>query len=289
MIERKGIILAGGFGTRLHPLTKVTSKQLLPIFDKPMIYYPMSNLIMSGIKEILIISTPSHLEHYKNLIGNGKNFGIQIKYKIQKYPNGIAEGLILAEKFLKGKDLCLILGDNIFYGRGIESLFFSASKSSDQFIFVKEVRNPNKYGVLKTKKNKLIKIIEKPKKFFSKYAVTGVYFFNNSVINEAKKLKPSRRNELEITDLNNLLIKKNKLKIKKLNKFQNWHDAGNHEDYLNTCLNIFRYETKHKTLIGSIEYECYKQGILKRKQIENNSYKNNYYFDSLRSKLDENL
>ena len=122
-----------------------------------------------------------------------------------------------------------------------------------------------------------------------KYAVTGVYFFNNSVINEAKKLKPSRRNELEITDLNNLLIKKNKLKIKKLNKFQNWHDAGNHEDYLNTCLNIFRYETKHKTLIGSIEYECYKQGILKRKQIENNSYKNNYYFDSLRSKLDENL
>lgn len=287
--ERKGIILAGGFGSRLHPLTKVTSKQLLPIFNKPMIYYPLSNLIMSGIREILIISTPKHLEHYKNLLGNGKNFGIQIKYKIQEYPNGIAEGLILAEKFLKGKNLCLILGDNIFFGKGIENLFTSASKSPDQFIFVKEVRNPNKYGVLKTKRNKLIKIIEKPKKFVSKYAVTGIYFFNNTVINYAKKLKPSHRNELEITDLNNLLIKKDELKIMKLNKFQKWHDAGNHEDYLNTCINIFKYETKYKTLVGSIEYECYKQQILSRKQIVNNSYKNNYYFDSLLSKLNENL
>jgi glucose-1-phosphate thymidylyltransferase len=285
MKKRKGIVLAGGFGTRLHPLTKVTSKQLLPIFNKPMIFYPISNLIMSGIKDVLIISTPEHVKQYNILLGDGRNYGIKIQYKIQKYPNGIAEGLILAEKFLNGSDLSLILGDNIFYGKKIKNLFLKASKSKKNSIFVKEVPNPNNYGVIKQKNNVPEIIIEKPTKKISKYAVTGFYFYSNKVIKFAKKLKPSKRNELEITDLNNLLIKKKNLNVHKLNKDHYWHDAGNHVDYLKTCNSVKSFESKYNTLIGSLEYESYKKNNLSKKKIIKTIEKNNFYYEKLRNLL----
>lgn len=265
-MNRKGIILAGGSGSRLYPLTKVISKQLLPIYNKPMIYYPISNLIMSRIKEILIISSPHHIKLYKNLLGNGENLGLKFSYKIQKKPNGIAEGLILAEKFLKGSNLCLILGDNIFFGKDIKKKFLNASNSESQSIFGKKVNHPNKYGVLKFKNGKVNKIIEKPKSLVSKYAVTGIYFYNNSAIEIAKKLKPSYRNELEITDLNNQILNKNELNIHLLNNEQYWYDAGNHSDYVKTINHVYNYENE-KQLVGCLEIEAFKSSFISKKKL----------------------
>ena len=281
MRKRKGIILAGGFGTRLHPLTAVISKQLLPIYNKPMIFYPLSNLIMSNINEILIISTPFHLNFYKTLLGNGKNYGLDIKYKIQKYPNGIAEGIILAENFLKGSDMCLILGDNIIYGKEIEKLLSKVSQSIKQSIFIKFVKKPNKYGVVKFQDGKAIEIIEKPKKYISNYAVTGIYFYSNKVIKYAKKLKPSKRKELEITDLNNLLLNKKELKIFKLNKIHHWYDAGDHEDYLKACIDVRKHEISTNQLVGSLEIESFKKKYLSKKKIFNNIKNNNIYYEKI--------
>ena len=281
MRKRKGIILAGGFGTRLHPLTAVISKQLLPIYNKPMIFYPLSNLIMSNINEILIISTPFHLNFYKTLLGNGKNYGLDIKYKIQKYPNGIAEGIILAENFLKGSDMCLILGDNIIYGKEIEKLLSKVSQSKKQSIFIKSVKEPNKYGVVKFQDGKAIEIIEKPKKYISNYAVTGIYFYSNKVIKYAKKLKPSKRKELEITDLNNLLFNKKELKIFKLNKIHHWYDAGDHEDYLKACIDVRKHEISTNQLVGSLEIESFKKKYLSKKKIFNNIKNNNIYYEKI--------
>lgn len=204
---RKGIILAGGLGTRLRPLTSIISKQLLPIYNKPMIYFPLSILIQIGIKEILIITDSYNISHYQKLLGNGKKFGVRLSYKIQKKADGIASAYILGEKFLNNSPSVLILGDNIFYGSNLINKFQLAFKSKESSLFVYEVGNPSAYGVLTKKKNKY-KIIEKPKKFLSKKAVVGIYFLDENAPNIAKKLQFSKRKELEITDLNNIYLRK---------------------------------------------------------------------------------
>jgi len=281
MKKRKGILLAGGLGTRLFPLTKAISKQALPIYDKPMFYYPLSNLIMMNIREILIISTPEHVSLYKKMIGSGKDIGLKISYLIQKKPEGIAQSLILAENFLNGSDMCLILGDNIFFGDKLDELFLKSSSSNKQSIFVKHVKNPNSYGVLKFKNKLPFKIYEKPSKFISPYAVTGVYFYNNKTIEYAKKLKPSARNELEITDLNQALLDKKELDVVILKNAHSWYDAGNHEDYLDTSIFVKKYENKKNIIVGSIEIESYKKKFLSKKNFLKIFDTNNTYHQRL--------
>jgi glucose-1-phosphate thymidylyltransferase len=282
--NRKGIILAGGTATRLFPLTKVISKQLFPVFDKPMIYYPLSNLISIGIKDILIISTKYHINYFRNLLGNGSNLGINLQYKIQLKPDGIAKALIIGEKFLNKSDLVLILGDNIFFGNDFNKFIKIISFLDKSSIVVKEIKNPNKYGVLKIdKNNNPIDIIEKPKTFISNLAVTGIYFYENDVIKIAKNLNPSQRGELEITDLNKELLKNSKLKVFKMKKNHSWYDAGSYHDYLKVSNEIFSYEKKNKTKIGSVDYESYKnKNITKEKLVKRiKEYKSSYYIELL--------
>jgi len=230
--KRKGIILAGGLGKRLEPLTTVISKQLLPVYNKPMIYYPLSILININIKEILIISDPNNLPLYKKLIGNGNKFGIKIYYKIQKSANGVAAAYILGKHFLKNSPSVLILGDNIFYGSNLLSLFKNANYSKNSSIFTYEVDNPSEYGVLfEDKKYKYI--IEKPKNPTSKKAVVGIYFLDFDAPKYVEKLKPSKRKELEITDLNNLYLKKKNTRVINLKKGSIWLDTGSFTGLLN--------------------------------------------------------
>jgi glucose-1-phosphate thymidylyltransferase len=230
--ERKGIILAGGSGTRLSPLTNVVSKHLLPVYNKPMIYYPLSILININIKEILIISDPNNLHLYKKLIGNGDKFGVKISYKIQRSPNGVAAAYILGKNFLKNCPSVLILGDNIFYGSKLLSLFKKANYSKNSSIFTCEIDNPSRYGVFfQEKKSKYI--IEKPNNPKSKKAVVGIYFLDSNASKHAEKLKPSKRNELEITDLNNIYLKKKSTKVINFKKGIIWLDTGSFESLLN--------------------------------------------------------
>ena len=278
----KGIILAGGSGTRLWPLTKIVSKQLMPIFNKPMIYYPLSTLINLGINEILLISDPMNITSFKKLLNNGSQFGISIKYCVQKKPNGLAEAYILAEDFLKKSSSVLILGDNIFYSDSINKKLnthnFSGSK-----VFLYKVKNPNRYGVAKIDKNKIIKIVEKPKKYFSSYAITGLYFYDNKAVNYAKKLKPSKRGELEITDLNQIYLKKKELNYTILENGSAWLDTGTHESLIEAGQFIQTLEHRQNLLIGSPEMSSLKQGFLKKnilnKQIK--KYIKNQYYNSI--------
>lgn len=231
---RKGIILAGGKGSRLRPLTNIISKQLLPIYNKPMIFYPMSNLINMGVKELLIISDPLNMKFYKKLLKSGKQFDIKIKYKIQKKPNGIAAAYILAEKFLNNSPSVLILGDNIFYGSTLNSQFSIAFKENKSSIFTYEVEDPSKYGVLEIRNKKKF-IVEKPKKTKSKKAIVGIYFLDKDASKIAKKLKYSKRKELEITDLNNYYLKKNIVNIINLDRGTAWLDTGSFEGLLDAA------------------------------------------------------
>lgn len=230
--KRKGIILAGGLGTRLRPLTQIVSKQLLPIYNKPMIFYPLSILININIKEILLISDPQNIKLYKKLLNSGKQFGVNITYKVQNKANGIAAAYVLGEKFLKKSPSVLILGDNIFHGSNLISSFKKASESKNSSIFTYEVDDPSAYGVLTSEKNKRF-IIEKPKTSKSKKAVVGIYFLDALAPKNARKLKPSSRNELEITDLNNLYLKKKSTKVINLDKGTAWLDTGSFEGLLN--------------------------------------------------------
>jgi len=211
----KGIILAGGSGSRLYPMTNIISKQLLPIYDKPMIYYPLSTLMLADIREILIISTPRDISKFQELFNDGSHLGLKISYEIQEKPEGIAQAFIIGEKFIGKENVCLILGDNIFYGKGFFQKIQNAKKlKQGAIIFAYPVKNPQQYGVVVIdKKNKVLDIIEKPKKPVSNLAVTGIYFYDNSVIDIAKKLKPSQRGELEITDVNKKYLQKHKLKV----------------------------------------------------------------------------
>lgn len=242
---RKGIILAGGLGTRLYPLTKIVSKQLLPVYDKPMIYYPLSTLMLSGIRDILIISTPSQLPSFKQLLGDGHNLGIKLQYKAQDKPNGLPEAYILAEEFLDNESSILILGDNIFYGHKLEAVLRNAMiNNQGSTIFSYQVNNPQDYGVVEYEGSRVIDIIEKPVSPPSKYAITGMYICDHNAVNYAKSLQPSKRSELEIVDLLKKYIDRDKLKVNQLCRGIAWLDAGTQHDLLNASQYIAMLEER---------------------------------------------
>jgi len=270
MKKRKGIILAGGYGTRLYPLTKIISKQLLPVYDKPMIFYPLSTLMQANIQEILIITTPNDKELFIKLLGNGSDFGINISYKTQKKPEGIAQSLIIAEKFLDNSPSALILGDNIFHGNEInEALLKKDSADNGATIFLYRVDNPNRYGVAEISENKVIDIDEKPKKPKSPYAVTGLYLYDNKAPQIAKTLLPSERGEFEITDLNKIYMHNNELNYVKLNINSTWLDSGTHESLFEASSFVFKMQQEEKCLLGCPEEIAFEKGWINKKKINN--------------------
>ena len=270
----KGIILAGGSGTRLYPLTKVISKQLLPVYDKPMIYYPLSTLMLSGINEILIISTPTDLPLYERLLGNGNELGLDISYKIQPSPDGLAQAFILGEDFIGEDDVALVLGDNIFYGTGFSGLLKSSvqvvEKEKKAVVFGYEVKDPERYGVVEFNNDNMevVSLDEKPTRPKSNYAVVGLYFYPNSVIEVAKNVKPSDRGELEITSVNNSFLKANKLKVELLARGFAWLDTGT-IDAINNASNFIRtIEDRQGLKVSCLEEIAYLNGFIDKKNIE---------------------
>ena len=258
----KGIILAGGTGARLYPLTFVTSKQLLPVYNKPMIYYPLSTLMLAGIQDILIISTPRDLPHFQSLFGNGDKLGINLSYEEQPMPEGIAQALLIGEKFISQESCALILGDNIFYGTGLNALLRDiVRKNNGATIFGYHVVRPEIYGVIEfDDKNKIISIEEKPKVPKSNYAIPGLYFYDKHVCEYTKELKPSSRNELEITDLNYIYLKNNQLDVKILGRGYTWFDVGTHEDLFEASHFIKIIEEHQDLIIASPEEIAYRNG-----------------------------
>ena len=271
LTDRKGIILAGGTGSRLSPLTKAVSKQLMPIYDKPMIYYPLSTLLIAGIKEILIICSPFYLESYQNLLGNGTQWGISIKYKCQKNPDGIAQAFILGEDFLQGSAVCLILGDNLFYGDDLSLKLKEANEDRENgTLFAYQVNDPSRYGIVEFNSHfKVLNIQEKPTNPSSNYAITGIYFYENSVVNIAKNLKPSKRGELEITDINNALLSENKLKVKLLKRGMAWLDTGTIDSLHDAGTFIKTIETRQGLKIGCPEEIALKLKYINKKELKN--------------------
>ena len=268
---KKGIILAGGSGTRLSPLTKSVNKQLLPINDKPMIFYPLSIMMLSNIKKILMIVNPGQIDNFKNLLGNGSKYGIEISYKIQDKPRGLPDAFNLGKNFINKDNVALILGDNFFYGQSLtKKLEKSFTHKNGATIFLKEVSRPENYGVAKIKKNKIEKIIEKPKKFISNKAITGLYFFDKNVSEYTRKLKKSKRGELEITDLIKEYKKKNKLKYELIGRGAIWSDAGKMED-LNNVSNYVRSVEKVQGLkIACLEEISLMKGWINKSKIKQN-------------------
>ena len=269
----KGIILAGGSGTRLYPITKGVSKQLVPIYDKPMIYYPLSVLMLAGIKEILIISTPKDLPRFKELLGNGKELGLSFDYKEQPNPNGLAEAFILAEEFLNGDDACLILGDNIFYGHDLIKLLENSIQRVQQenkaTVFGYYVKDPHRYGVAEfDESGRVISIEEKPKNPKSNYAVTGLYFYPKDVVKKAKEIKPSDRGELEITDLNKLYLKEDRLNVELMGRGYAWLDTGTHESLLEAGMFIQTIENRQGLKVACIEEIAYQNRWIDKEQLK---------------------
>jgi glucose-1-phosphate thymidylyltransferase len=266
--KRKGIILAGGSGSRLYPLTKVISKQLLPVFDKPMIYYPLATLMIAGIREVLLISTPKDISQYQALLGDGRIWGINISYQVQPSPDGLAQAFILAEDFI-GDDLsALILGDNIFHGNDISNLLLNASSNDNATIFAYHVSDPERYGVVEfNNKQKAISIEEKPKIAKSNYAVTGLYFYDYKVVDFAKSLKPSHRGELEITDLNKIYMNEDKLNVEILNRGFAWLDSGTHESLLEANQYIATVEKRQGQKIACIEEISFRKGWITKENL----------------------
>lgn len=265
----KGIILAGGKATRLYPITKGVCKQMLPIYDKPMIYYPLSVLMLAGIKDILIISTPKDLPRFKDLLGDGRSLGIKLSYAVQPEPKGIAQSLIIAEDFIKGDSVCLILGDNIFYGYNLSELLHkSAGLKDGAVIFGYYVKNPQRYGVLELdRKRKVISIEEKPKKPKSNWVVSGIYFYDNKAVRIAKSIKPSARGELEITSVNNEYNNKGKLKTEFLSRGHAWLDTGTCESLIEASAFIKTIEDRQGLKIGCIEEVAYRMGYINKTQL----------------------
>tara|TARA_B110000196_G_C21027343_1_gene605833 strand:+ start:81 stop:959 length:879 start_codon:yes stop_codon:yes gene_type:complete len=278
--KRKGIILAGGTGSRLYPLTKVISKQLLPVFDKPMIYYPLATLMIAGIREILLISTPKDISQYQALLGDGRIWGVDISYQIQPSPDGLAQAFILAENFIGDDFSALILGDNIFHGNDMSNLLLNASNKNNATIFAYHVSDPERYGVVEFNNNqKAISIEEKPKIPKSNYAVTGLYFYDHKVVEFAKSLKPSQRGELEITDLNKIYMNEDRLNVEVLNRGFAWLDSGTHESLLEANQYIATVEKRQGQKIACIEEISFRKGWITKENLfslAEEKYNNNY-------------
>ena len=279
----KGIILAGGSGTRLYPATKVMSKQLLPIYDKPMIYYPLSTLMLSGIKDILIISTTEDIPRFKKLFGDGKQYGLNLSYKIQPNPEGLAQAFILGEDFIKKDSVALILGDNIFFGHGLVRMLTNSiktvEKNNESVVFGYGVKNPNRYGVVEfDSNNEVLSIQEKPKNPKSKFAVVGLYYYPNDVINVAKGIIPSKRGELEITSVNNYFLNEKRLKVNLMGRGYAWLDTGTHEAMNNASNFIKTIEDRQGLKIACVEEIAFNQGYINKDQLRilAKNYKNEY-------------
>jgi glucose-1-phosphate thymidylyltransferase len=288
----KGIILAGGKGTRLHPLTISISKQLLPVYDKPMVYYPLSMLMLAGIQEILVISTPDALPSFRELLGEGEKWGLEFSYLEQDKPRGLADAFLVGKEFISGEPVCLILGDNIFFGHGLPSSLRKASKlTQGALIFAYPVRDPERYGVVEFDENgKALSIEEKPSKPRSHYAVPGIYFYDGRVVEHAERLKPSDRGELEITDLNCVYMEKDELNVETLGRGVAWLDAGTHESLLQAAQFVQTLEERQGMMISCPEEIAYRMGFIDRSMLlEQARSINNQYGDYLIRLADEEL
>ena len=288
----KGIVLAGGAGTRLHPSTIAVSKQLLPIYDNPMIYHPISVLMLAGIKDILIISTPVDLPNFKRLLGDGSQFGIKFSYKEQPSPDGLAQAFILGEEFIDGDDVALVLGDNIFYGGGFSGKLKSVVSNIKEFngatVFGYPVKDPQRFGVVEfDEAGKVLSLEEKPQNPKSHYAVTGLYFYDKKVVDYAKNLKPSARGELEITDLNNIYLKNGNLNVELLGRGFAWLDTGTHHSLLQAGQFVKTVEDNQGIKIACLEEVAYRMGFVTKEELIQNieKYKNNEYFTYVREVL----
>lgn len=291
----KGIILAGGSGTRLYPLTRVTSKQLLPVYDKPMIYYPLSTLMLAGIRDILIISTPGDTPRFKDLLGDGKKFGLNLSYAVQPSPDGLAQAFIIGEKFIGNDDVCLVLGDNIFYGNGLKNILLRATenvKNGYSTVFGYYVNNPSAFGVVELdEKGNAVTIEEKPQNPKSHYAVVGLYFYTNDVVKTAKKIKPSARGELEITSVNNEYLQADKLKVITFGRGFSWLDTGTHESLSDASLFVKMIEEHQGLKIACLEEIAYKNKWIGKEDVleQANLMSNNQYGKYLFKVLEDNI
>jgi glucose-1-phosphate thymidylyltransferase len=265
----KGIILAGGSGTRLYPITRGISKQLIPVYDKPMIYYPLSTLMLAGIRDVLIISTPEYTGLFEELLGDGSDFGMKFSYKVQAQPNGLAEAFILGKDFIGSDSVCLVLGDNIYYGSGLSQLLQeAAAKTSGATVFGYHVNDPERFGVVEFDKDKhALSIEEKPKHPKSNYAVTGLYFYDNDVVNIAENLQPSARGELEITDINKEYLRRGNLDVKLMGRGYAWLDTGTHDSMLEAASFISTIQKRQNLKVSCLEEIAYRQGWISKEKL----------------------